>query len=173
MSSLVFGFKKLKSLCLSKAAAAIGMVFNDEIHKRLANHHTHLNGLAGIFPNLTATALKNGHFRWPLQHNVPGEWVRDNLFHVLERNIVAMGDDCFSKFRREYFAMKMTGQPLLSSGPQTRNDVVDEHMDVFLDPTAIDISMQTFETEELPQTPLSRKLPGREAQRLPTFTIQP
>jgi hypothetical protein len=49
-------------------------VLNDEIHKRLANNHTHLNGLAGLFPDLAATALENGHIRWPFQHQIPGEW---------------------------------------------------------------------------------------------------
>ena len=83
MSSFMLSLKELKSLRLSKASAAIGMVVNDEIHKRLANNHTHLNGLAGVFPNLTATALENGHFRWPFQNQVPGEWIRDDLFYAL------------------------------------------------------------------------------------------
>jgi len=117
MSSFVLSLKELKSLRLSEAAAAIGMVVNDEIHKRLANDHAHLNGLAGVFPNLTATALENGHIRWPFQHQVPGKWIRDNLFYALERNIVVMGDDRLGKFRCEYFSVIMTGQPLLSSGP--------------------------------------------------------
>ena len=141
MSSFVLSLEELKSLRLSKASAAIRVVVNDEIHKRLANNHTHLNGLAGVFPNLTATALENGHFGWPFQHQVPGEWIRDNLFYVLERNIVVMGDYRLGKFRCEYFAVIMTGQPLSSSGPQTRNNMVDEYIDVLLDPAAIDISM--------------------------------
>ena len=173
MSSFVLSLKELESLRLGEAAAAIGMVFNDKIHKRLANNHTHLNGLAGILPNLTATALENGHFGWPFQHQVPGEWIRDNLFYVLERNIVVMGDYRLGKFWCEHFGVIVTSQPLLSSGPQTRNNMVDEYIDVFLDPTAIDISMQTAEIEESPQARLSHKLGGRGAQRLPAFTIHP
>jgi hypothetical protein len=117
MSSLVLSLKELKGLCLSEAAAAMGMVFNDKIHKRLTNGHTHLNGLAGVFPNLTATALENGHFRWPFHHQIPSEWIGDNLLYVLERNIVVQGDYRLGKLRGEYFAVIMTGQPLLSSGP--------------------------------------------------------
>jgi hypothetical protein len=109
MSSFVFGFKELKSLRLSEASAAIGMVFKDEIHKRLANNHTHLNGLAGVFPNLTTTALENCHFRRPFQHQIPSERIRDNLFYVLERNIVVMGDYRLRKFRCEHFGVIMTG----------------------------------------------------------------
>jgi len=163
MSSFVLSLKKLKSLCLGEASAAIGMVVNDEIHKRLANNHTYLNGLAGVFPNLTATALENGYFRWPFQHQVPGEWIRDNLFYVLERNVVVMSDDRFCEFWCKHFSVIMTGQPLLSSGSQTRDNMVDEYIDVFLYPTAIDISMQTAKIEEPPQARLTHKLPGREA----------
>jgi len=163
MSSFVLSLKKLKSLCLIKASAAIGMVVNGEIHKRLANNHTHLNRLARVFPNLTATALENGYIRWSFQHQVPGEWIRDNLFYVLERNVVVMGDYRLGKFRCEHFGVIMTGQPLLSSGPQTRNNMVDEYIDVLLDPTAIDISMQTTEIEEPPQARLPHKPPSREA----------
>jgi hypothetical protein len=147
MSSLVLSLKEVKGLCLSEAAAAIGMVLNDKIHKRLTNGHAHLNGLAGVFPNLTTTALKYGHFRWPFHHQIPSKWIRDNLFYVLEGNIVVQGDYCLGKFWCEDLTVIMTGQPLLSSGPQTRNDVVDENIDVFLDPTTIDIPMQSAEIE--------------------------
>ena len=116
MTSFVLSLKELKSLRLREASTAVGMVVNDEIYKRLANNHTHLNWLTGVFPNLTATALENGDVRWPFQHQVPGEGIRDNLFYVLERNIVVMGDYRFGKFWCEYFAVIMTGQPLLSSG---------------------------------------------------------
>lgn len=84
-----------------------------------------------------------------------------------------MGDDRLGKFRCEHFGVIMTGQPLLSSGPQTRNNMVDEYIDVLLDPTAIDISMQTAEIEESTQARLPHKPPGRGAQRPPAFTIQP
>ena len=83
MSSFVLSFKELNGLRLSEAPAAIGMVLNDKIYKRLTNGHTHLNGLAGVFPSLTATTLKNGHFRWPFQNQIPGEWIRDDLFYAL------------------------------------------------------------------------------------------
>jgi hypothetical protein len=163
MSSLVLSFKEVKGLCLSEAAAAIGMVLNDKIHKRLTNGHTYLNGLTGVFPNLTATALEYGHFRWPFHHQIPGEWIRNDLFYVLERDIVVQGDYRFGKLRGKYFAVIMTGQPLLSSGPHTRNNMVDEYIDVLLDPTTVDIPMQTAEIEESPQACHLHELPGRGA----------
>jgi len=112
----MFGLKEFKSLRLIKAAAALGMVFNDEVDKRLANDHTYLNGFTWLLSYLTTTALEDGNIRWPLEHQIPGEWIRDYLFNVLERDVVAMGDNCLGKFRCEYFAMIMIGQPLLSIG---------------------------------------------------------
>jgi len=117
MSSLVLSLKEFKGLCLSEAAAAMGMVLNDKIHKRLTNGHTHLNGLAGIFPSLTATALENGHFRWPFHYQIPSEWIGDNLLQFLERNVVVQGDYRPGKLGGKDFAVIMTGQPLPSPEP--------------------------------------------------------
>jgi len=116
MSSFMLSLKEFKSLRLSEAARAIGMVFDDKIDKRLANGHAYLNRFTWFFSYLAATALKNGHIRWSFENQIPGVWIRDNLFDVLERDIVVMGDDRSGKFRCEYFAMIVVRYPLFSTG---------------------------------------------------------
>jgi hypothetical protein len=117
MSSLVLSLKEFKSFRLSEAATAIRMVFNDKINKRLANGHAYLNRFAWLISYLPATALKNSHIRRSFEHQIPGVWIRDNLFNALKRNVVIMCDNCPGKFRCEYLAMIMIGQPLLTRGP--------------------------------------------------------
>jgi len=105
MSSFMLSLKEFKSFRLSEAAAAIWVVLNDKINKRLANDHAYLNWLTWFFAYLAATALENGHIRRSFEHQIPGKWIRYNLLNVLERDIVVMGDDCSGKFWRENFAM--------------------------------------------------------------------
>ena len=70
MTSFVLSIKEFKGLCLGKAPAAVGVVLNEKIYKRLTNGHTYLNGLARVFPSLTATTLENGHFRRCFEYQV-------------------------------------------------------------------------------------------------------
>jgi hypothetical protein len=88
----MFCLKELKGLCLGELATALGVVFQDEINKRLANDHTHLNRLAGLFPDLTATTLENSHIRGALKNQITNHGIRDDLFQVSERDVMVRRD---------------------------------------------------------------------------------
>jgi hypothetical protein len=93
MSMFMFRSKELKSLCLSESTAALRMVFHNEIHKGLADDHAHLDWLAGVIPNLTATALENGYIRRPIEHQITSHGVRDDLLQVSQGDILINGDE--------------------------------------------------------------------------------
>jgi len=150
MPTLMLCLKEFKGLFLSKAAAGLGVVLQDEIHEGLTYDHTHLDRLAGVIPNLAATALENSHIRWPLEHQIPSHRVRDDLLQVLKGNFFINSDDSLGLLLGEYLAVIAVGPPLLSPGSQSREDIVDEQVKIFLDPAAIDICVQTAKVEESP-----------------------
>jgi hypothetical protein len=126
MSSFVLSLKELESLRLSEAAAAIGVVLNDKIDKRLANGHTYLDWFAWPIPHLTAPALKNRHIGRSLQHQIPGEGIWNNLFYVLERNIVVKSDDRFGKFWCKHLPMIVVRYPLFHTRPRAGETAADQ-----------------------------------------------
>ena len=92
MPAFVLRLQKFKSLCLSKSAAALGVMLQQEIHERLADDHAHLSGLAVIRIGVTASALINSHIRRPFEHQIPSHGVRDDLLQVAQRDIMVVGN---------------------------------------------------------------------------------
>jgi hypothetical protein len=142
MPTLVFRLKQLEGLSLSESSATFGVVFQDEIHKGLTNNHADLDWLAGLFPSLAATALENCHFRRSLEHQIPRCVIRDDLLKVSQGDLFVNGDDGLGFLQRKHLAMIVITQPLFSSKPEARHHMVKEQVNVFLDPAAVNITMQ-------------------------------
>ena len=79
MPSLVLGPQKFQGLGLAEPAAALRIVFPDEIHEGLTDDHAHLGWLAGIGASVAATAFVDSHIRRPLDHQIPSHGIGDDL----------------------------------------------------------------------------------------------
>jgi hypothetical protein len=108
----------------------------------LADDHAHLDWLAGVIPILTATALKNGHVRCPFEHQIPSCGIRNDLLKVSQGDLFVNGDDGLGFLQRKHLAMIVVTQPFFSSGPEPRENMVEEQVNIFLDPAGVSIRMQ-------------------------------
>ena len=67
MSAFVLRSQEFHGLSLCQAAAALGVVLQGKINKRLTHHHTHLRWLARMGAGVAAAALVGRHIRRPFQ----------------------------------------------------------------------------------------------------------
>jgi hypothetical protein len=150
MSAFVLGPQKIQCFGLREPAALARFMFEDELGERFTDDHTDLERLAGILTGIPAGTIEHDDVGRCVEDEISGFRIRDNLFKVSQRNFLVDGNDRMSLIMRQYFTMVAIGPPFSSFRTYPWEDPMEECVNILIRPATIYISMESVDTEQLP-----------------------
>jgi len=159
VAAFVLGLEELEGFGPGEAAAAFGMMLEDEVYEGLADDHADLGGGARVGAEGAAGAFVGGQSKRRTEDDVAGDGVGDHLLEVCEGDVFVQVYNGGGMLGGEDLAVVMVGDVLLPAFGEEGDELAHE-LKVLLRPAAVDVVVEGGEVEEASEAAFSNHPPS-------------